>query len=145
MRITKSSSRIAPGTGCGRAWSSTRALEQREGQLVTWAQGVRRDVRVVIETSQALGVDWLSTTGFTVHPVNLKGADARRKPWGAKTDRRDGAILARRGWQEAETLRPLAPSDESWRELRQLTPTDAPLTQAHTRLVNPWTAVLKSY
>jgi len=86
-----------------RLWAGTvahtrEALELLEGRLVTWAQGVRADVRVIIETSQALVVDWLSMTGFTVYPVNPKVADARRKPSGAKTDPLDAAILARLGW-----------------------------------------------
>jgi hypothetical protein len=55
------------------------ALELLEGHWVTRAQGVRADGRVVIETSQALGVGRVSTTGLTVYPVNPKGADARRK------------------------------------------------------------------
>ena len=133
-----------------RLWAGTvahtrEALELLEGRLVTWAHGVRADVRVVIETSQALVVDWLSTTGFTVYPVNPKVADARRKPSGAKTDQLDAAILARLGWQEADTLRPLRPADETWVELRQLTRVDTALTTEHTRLVNELTAVLKSY
>jgi transposase len=133
-----------------RVWAGTvdhsrEALELLEGRLVTWAQGVRADVRVVIETSQALVVDWLSTTGFTVYPVNPKVADARRKPSGAKTDRLDAAILARLGWHEADTLRPLRPADEAWVELRQLTQVDAALTVEHTRLVNQLMAALKSY
>ncbi|MCL6564590.1 MAG: IS110 family transposase, partial [Firmicutes bacterium] len=60
--------------------------EQREGQLVTWVQGVRRDVRVVIETSQPMVVEWLITTGFPGY-FNSKVADARRKPSEAETDR----------------------------------------------------------
>jgi len=132
-----------------RLWAGTvahrrEALELLEGRLVTWAHGVRADVRVVIETSQALVVDWLSTTGFTVYPVNPKVADARRKPSGAKTDQLDAAILAR-GWQETDTLRPLRPAVETWVELRQLTRVDAALTAEHTRLVNELPAVLNSY
>ncbi|WP_053960177.1 IS110 family transposase [Sulfobacillus thermosulfidooxidans] len=121
------------------------ALEALEAQLVAWAQHVRTDVHVVIETSQGLVVDWLSTTGFWVYPVNPKVSDARRKPSGAKTDRLDAAILARLGWYERDQLRPLRPTDEDWVELRQLTRIDEDLTQQMTRLSNQLTAALKSY
>jgi hypothetical protein len=94
--------------GAGAVDHTREALERLEGQLVRWARGVRADVRVVSETSQALVVDGWSTTGFTVYPVNPKVADARRQPSGAKTDRLDAAILARLGGQEADTLRALA-------------------------------------
>lgn len=121
------------------------ALENLEAQLVVWARHVRTDVHVVIETSQGLVVDWLSTTGFWVYPVNPKVSDARRKPSGAKTDRLDAEILARLGWQERDQLRPLRPAEEDWVELRQLTRIDADLTQQTTRLTNQLTAALKSY
>jgi transposase len=48
------------------------------------------------------------------------------------------------GWQEADTLRPLRPTDETWIELRPWTRVDAAQTTEHTRLVNELTAVLKS-
>jgi transposase len=131
--------------GAGTVAPTREALERLEGRLVTGAQGVRADVRVIIETSPALVVDGLSTTGLTVYPVNPQGADARRKPSGAQTDRLDAAIWARLGWQDADTLRPLRPADETGVELRQLTRVDAALTAEHTRLVNELTAVLKSY
>ncbi len=77
--------------------------------------------------------------------MNPQGADARRKPSGAQTDPRDAAILARLGWQDADTLRPLRPADETWVELRPWTRVDAALTAEHTRLVHALTAVLQSY
>jgi hypothetical protein len=64
--------------GAGTVAHTREALALPEGRLVTGAQGVRADVRVVIETSPAVLVDGLSTTGFTVYPVNPKVADARR-------------------------------------------------------------------
>ncbi|MCY0900529.1 MAG: transposase, partial [Firmicutes bacterium] len=79
----------------GQVAHTREALEALEGRLLTWAQQKRTAVHVVIETSQGLVVDWLSTTGFWVYPVNPKVSDARRKPSGAKTDRLDAAILAR--------------------------------------------------
>jgi hypothetical protein len=102
-------------------------------------------VRVVTETSPVLGVDGLSTTGLTVHPVNPQVADARRKPCGAKTDQLDAAIWARLGWQEADPVQPLRPADETGVELRPWTRVDAALTVEHARLVNERSAVLKSY
>lgn len=72
-----------PRLGAGTIAHTREAWELWEGRLVTGAQGVRSDVRVVIETSHAWVVDGLSTTGFTVYPVNPKVADARRKPSGA--------------------------------------------------------------
>ncbi|MCY0899142.1 MAG: transposase [Firmicutes bacterium] len=99
----------------------------------------------MIETSQGLVVDWLSTTGFWVYPVNPKVSDARRKPSGAKTDRLDAAILARLGWTDRDQLRPLRPADEAWVEWRQLTRIDEALTRQATRLTNQLLAALKSY
>lgn len=116
-----------------------------EGRLLDWAHQVRTDVHVVIETSQGLVVDWLSTTGFWVYPVNPKVSDARRKPSGAKTDRLDAAILARLSWTDRDQLRPLRPADEAWVELRQLTRIDEALTRQATRLTNQLLAALKSY
>lgn len=129
----------------GQVAHTREALEALEGRLLTWAQQKRTDVHVVIETSQGLVVDWLSTTGFWVYPVNPKVSDARRKPSGAKTDRLDAAILARLGWTERDQLRPLRPADEAWVELRQLTRIDEDLTQQATRLTNQLLAALKSY
>ena len=99
---------------------------------------------VVIETSQGLVVDWLSTTGFWVYPVNPKVSDARRKSSGAKTDRLDAAILAQLGWHERDQLRPLRPAGEDWVELRQLTRIDEDVAQQTTRLSNQLMAALKS-
>ncbi|MCY0863702.1 MAG: IS110 family transposase [Sulfobacillus sp.] len=137
----------APGhtLWAGQVAHTREALEALEGQLLAWAQHVRSDVHVVIETSQGLVVDWLSTTGFGVYPINPKVSDARRKPSGAKTDRLDAAILARLGWTDRDQLRALRPADEAWVELRQLTRIDEALTHQATRLTNQLTAALKSY
>ncbi len=113
----------------GQVAHTREALEALEARLLQWSQQHRADVHVVIETSQGLVVDWLSTTGFWVYPVNPKVSDARRKPSGAKTDRLDTAILARLGWHERDQLRPLRPAAEDWTELRQLTRIDEDLTQ----------------
>lgn len=137
--------RLGHHVWAGQVAQTRDALENLEAQLVAWARHVRTDVHVVIETSQGLVVDWLSTTGFWVYPVNPKVSDARRKPSGAKTDRLDAEILARLGWQERDQLRPLRPAEEDWVELRQLTRIDEDLTQQTTRLTNQLTAALKSY
>lgn len=137
--------RIRHALWTGQVAQTREALDALEARLLDWAQHVRSDVHVVIETSQGLVVDWLSTTGFMVYPVNPKVPDARRKPSGAKTDRLDAAILARIGWQDRDQLRPLRPTDEAWVELRQLTRIDEDLTQQATRLSNQLTAALKSY
>jgi len=56
------------------------ALGLLESRPVTWAEGMRTDGRVVIETPYALVADGLSPAGFTVYPVSLREADARRNP-----------------------------------------------------------------
>jgi transposase len=119
------------------------ALDILEGRLLAWAQQVRSDVPVVIEMTQGLVVDGLSTTGFGVYPVKPKVSDARRKPSGAKPDRVDAAMLARLGWTDRDQLRRLRPADEAWVELRQLTRIDEALTQQATRLTHQLTAALK--
>lgn len=124
---------------------ATEALEALQARLVDWAQRIRSDVPIVIETSQGWIVDGLSSTGFWVYPVNPKVSDARRKPSGAKTDRWDAAILVRLGWQERDQRRPLRPAREDGVKLRQLTRIDEDVTQQTTRLTNQLTAVLKSY
>lgn len=137
--------RLGHALWVGQVAHTREALDALEARLLDWAQHIRSDVHVVIETSQGLIVDWLSSTGFWVYPVNPKVSDARRKPSGAKTDRLDAAILARLGWQERDQLRPLRPAGEDWVELRQLTRIDEDLTQQTTRLTNQLTAALKSY
>ncbi len=137
--------RLGHALWVGQVAHTHEALEVLEARLLDWAQHIRSDVHVVIETSQGLVVDGLSTTGFGVYPVNPKVSDARRKPSGAKTDRWDAAIVARLGGQERDQLRPLRPASEDWGELRQLTRIDEDMTQQTTRLTNQLTAALKSY
>jgi hypothetical protein len=137
--------RVGHTLWAGQVVHTREALEALEARLLQWSQQHRADMHVVIETSQGLVVDWLSTTGFWVYPVNPKVSDARRKPSGAKTDCLDAAILARLGWHERDQLRPLRPAADDWTELRQLTRIDEDLTQQTTRLTNQLTAALKSY
>jgi transposase len=123
-------------------WETLQSLEER---LVVLAQGVRSDVAVILETSQALVVDWLLTTGFTVYPLNPKVVQGRRKPSGAKTDRLDAALLAEIGRQEHRTLRALRPAEDEWVELRQLCRIEETLVQERTHLTNQLIAALKTY
>jgi hypothetical protein len=63
------------------------AWDAWEGRLLARAQQQRSAVDGVMGTSHGLVVDWLSTRGIGVYPVNSKVSGARRQPSGAKTDR----------------------------------------------------------
>ena len=129
----------------GRVEHRLEALQSLEERLLVLAEGVRRDVTVILETSQALVVDWLLTTGFTIYPINPKLVEGRRKPSGAKTDRLDAAVLAEIGRQEHGTLRALQPAEDEWVELRQLCRIEETLVQERTQLTNQLIAALKTY
>ena len=102
-------------------------------------------VACIIETTHGLLITALLEAGFPVYPVNPKTLAHWRKPAGAKTDRIDAYLLARKGRSDLGELRRLEPDSPLVQELKLLTRDQDALVQTQTRLVNQLTAFLKAY
>ncbi len=96
-------------------------------------------VACIIETTHGLLITALLEAGFPVYPVNPKTLAHWRKPAGAKTDRIDAYLLARKGRSDLGELRRLEPDSPLVQELKLLTRDQDALVQTQTRLVNQLT------
>ena len=99
----------------------------------------------ISETTHGLLITALLEAGFPVYPVNPKTLAHWRQPAGAKTDRLDASLLARKGRSDLGEVRRLEPDSPRVQELQLLTRDQDALVQTQTRLVNHLTAGLTAY
>jgi transposase len=122
--------------------------------LHQWVQGLRQQyngasVGVVIEQARGPVIYALAGYDFIrLYPINPQSAANYRKTFavsGAKSDRRDAAMLADMAVKHQDELKAWRPDDEVVRSLRLLVEGRRKQVDQVTRLTNQLTAQLKSY
>ena len=124
------------------------------GALHQWALELRQrynGARVGVAIEQGRGPVVYALAGYDfidVYPINPQSAANYRKTFavsGAKSDRRDAAMLADMVLKHPEEFKPWRPDDEVVRSLRLLVEGRRKQVNQVTRLTNQLTAQLKSY